>query len=440
MKIPEFIRKNLLLKITSLNTTVIAIRLFISIFVQRLLAEMVGESGIAKIGQLRNVSELITSFSSFGVFTGVVKYVAEYKEDKSQLQKLFSTVFVLSVAGIVLSFLILFFWATQISAYLFLTADYAYLIKLLAVIVPFISVYRIFNGVVNGLTMYKKFAKIDLFSYLASAGLMVWFLLQYNIDGALIAIVITPVIQLSMLLFLFFKVLREYIKFSELSFKVPMLNVLLAFSLMSFFSTILLNLVTIEIRSMITDRITEEDAGVWTAMTFISKNYMVFSGALFTLYVLPKFSGIHTEQKFKKELFSIYKTLLPLFGMGMLVVYFLREYIVMLIYPGFDTMLPLFKWQLLGDFIRLASLVLMHQFLAKKLVKSFIFSEVISLGLFYILAQYLIAHYGVEGVTLAHFIRYIVYFAVVFFLIMHYFNKQRTTSESNPNKEDEAPL
>ena len=59
MKIPEFIRKNLLLKITSLNTTVIAIRLFISIFVQRLLAEMVGESGIAKIGQLRNVSELI---------------------------------------------------------------------------------------------------------------------------------------------------------------------------------------------------------------------------------------------------------------------------------------------------------------------------------------------------------------------------------------------
>ena len=182
MKIPEFIRKNLLLKITSLNTTVIAIRLFISIFVQRLLAEMVGESGIAKIGQLRNVSELITSFSSFGVFTGVVKYVAEYKEDKSQLQKLFSTVFVLSVAGIVLSFLILFFWATQISAYLFLTADYAYLIKLLAVIVPFISMYRIFNGVVNGLTMYKKFAKIDLFSYLASAGLMVWFLLQYNLS------------------------------------------------------------------------------------------------------------------------------------------------------------------------------------------------------------------------------------------------------------------
>jgi O-antigen/teichoic acid export membrane protein len=437
LKIPEFIRENLLLKITSLNTVVIAIRLFISIFIQRLLAEIVGEAGIAKIGQLRNVSELITSFSSFGVFTGVVKYVAEHKEDKDQLQKLFSTVFVLSIVGIVTSFLVLFIWAAEISQYLFTTTDYTYLIKLLAVIVPFISLYRIFNGVVNGLTMYKKFAKIDLFSYLASAVLMVWFLLQYNIDGALIAIIVTPAIQLSMLLFLFFKVLREYINFSKLSFKAPMLTMLLAFSLMSFFSTVLLNLVSIEIRTMITNRITEEDAGIWTAMTFISKNYMVFSGALFTLYVLPKFAGIHTEQKFRKELFSIYKTLLPLFGVGMLAVYFLREYIVMLIYPGFDDMLPLFKWQLLGDFVRLASLVLMHQFLAKKLVKSFIFSEVVSLSLFYILAHYLVEQYGIEGVTMAHFIRYIIYFAVVFFLIMHYFKKQRTTSEALANNNDQ---
>jgi O-antigen/teichoic acid export membrane protein len=440
LKTPEFIRKNLLLKITSLNTIVIAIRLFISVFVQRLLAEMVGEAGIAKIGQLRSLSELITSFSSFGVFTGVVKYVAEHKEDKDQLQKLFSTVFVLSIIGIVASFLVLFFWAEAISSYLFVTTDYAYQIKLLAAIVPFISLYRIFNGVVSGLTMYKKFAKIDLFSYLASSGLMVWFLFQYNIEGVLIAIIITPAIQLSVLLFIFFKVLREYISFSKLTFKVPMLNVLLAFSLMSFFSTILLNLVTIEIRSMITERITEEDAGIWTAMTFISKNYMVFSGALFTLYVLPKFAGIHSEQKFKKELFSIYKTLLPLFGIGMLAVYFLREYLVLLIYPGFDDMLPLFKWQLLGDFIRLASMVLMHQFLAKKLVRSFIFSEVLSLSLFYILANYLVDQYGIEGVTIAHFIRYIIYFAVVFFLIMHYFNKQRTKSEGLTINDDEVPL
>ena len=74
---------------TSLNAAVIGIRLLVSFFIQRLLAELVGEAGISKIGQLRNLSQLLTSVTSVGIFSGIVKYVAEYKEDKEQLQKLF---------------------------------------------------------------------------------------------------------------------------------------------------------------------------------------------------------------------------------------------------------------------------------------------------------------------------------------------------------------
>jgi PST family polysaccharide transporter len=410
---------------TSLNAGVIGIRLLVSLFIQRLLAVMVGEVGIAKIGQLRNLLQLLTSVTSGGIFNGIVKYVAEYKDDKEKLVKLFSTSFVFVVIGTVTSSLLLYFNADRISDYLFYTSDFSYLIKLLAVVIPFISVQRVFNGVVNGLSQYKKFAKIDLFSYLFSAALLVFFLYNYNIDGALIAIAITPVIQLSVLLIIFFKVLKEYVQFSKISFKTPFAKGLLAFSLMSFFSTVLLNLVEIDLRSMITDKITEVDAGIWTAMTNISKNYMVFSISIFSLYVLPKFSSILTQNGFNKELGKIYKTLLPIFGLGMLLVYFLRDYVILIIYPDFTGMASLFKWQLMGDFIRLASLVLMHQFLAKKLVRSFIFSEVISIGLFYILANYLSSIYGVEGVVMGHFIRYVIYFFIVFYLVMRYFKKQK---------------
>ena len=425
MKTPKFIRENLLLKMTSLNAGVIGIRLLVSLFIQRLLAVMVGEVGIAKIGQLRNLLQLLTSVTSGGIFNGIVKYVAEYKDDKEKLVKLFSTSFVFVVIGTITSSLLLYFNADRISDYLFYTSDFSYLIKLLAVVIPFISVQRVFNGVVNGLSQYKKFAKIDLFSYLFSAALLVFFLYNYNIDGALIAIAITPVIQLSVLLIIFFKVLKEYVQFSKISFKTPFAKGLLAFSLMSFFSTVLLNLVEIDLRSMITDKITEVDAGIWTAMTNISKNYMVFSISIFSLYVLPKFASIHTQNGFNKELGKIYKTLLPIFGLGMLLVYFLRDYVILIIYPDFTGMASLFKWQLMGDFIRLASLVLMHQFLAKKLVRSFIFSEVISIGLFYILANYLSSIYGVEGVVMGHFIRYVIYFFIVFYLVMRYFKKQK---------------
>ena len=409
---------------TSLNAGIIGIRLFISFFIQRMLAEMVGEAGIAKIGSLRNVMEMLGSFTSVGFFSGVVKYVAEYKEDKEQLQKLFSTTFVFSLFGILLTSGVLFFGATYFSVTIFGSEDFSYILKLLAVIVPFIGMYRIFNGVVNGLSQYKKLARIDIFSYLLSSVLTVVLLLTHNIDGALIAIAITPALQFCVLLFIFIKVLKEYVQFSRLSFKIPMAKELLAFSLMSFFSTVLLNYVEIDVRVMIQNRINEADAGIWTAMTNISKNYMVFSNAIFTLYVLPKFAGIYTKTDFKSELFNIYKTLLPIFAAGMLLIYFFREYVIMLIYPDFYGMAPLFKWQLLGDFVRLAAVILGYQFLAKKMVRNFIFTELLSLGLFYIFSYYLTGIYGVEGVVLAHFLRYIIYFVVVFFLVFRYFKKQ----------------
>jgi len=424
LKLPKFISENLLLKITSLNAVVISIRLVVSLFIQRFLAEMVGEVGISKIGQLRNFTMLLTSISSGGIFNGIIKYVSEHKEDKEQLQKMFSTAFVFTVIGSGITCISLLIGAEFISEYLFGTNQFVYLIKLIAIVVPFIGIQRIFNGVVNGLSQYKNFAKIDLLGYLLGAVLLVFCLYNYNIDGALVAIAITPIIQLLVLLFIFFKVLKEYVQFSKLSFKVPYLKELLAFSMMSFVSTGLLSFVEIDIRTMIRNQITEVDSGIWTAMTFISKNYMVFSASIFTLYVVPKFASIHTKREFNIELFTIYKTLLPLFGVGMLLVYFLRDYVIMIIYPDFTAMSTLFKWQLMGDFVRLATLVLGHQFIAKKMVKNFIFSEILSLALFYFLSHYLVQYYGVEGVVMAHLVRSIIMFGVIFYLVMRYFRKQ----------------
>ncbi len=412
---------------TSLNAGVISIRLIVSLFIQRFLAELVGEEGISKIGQLRNFTSLLTSTSTGGIFNGVTKYVSEYKEDEKQLQKMFSTAFVFTTIGVFFTSGILFLFAESLSVYLFGSVDFEYLLKLLAVVVPFIATYRVFNGVVHGLSQYKDFAKIDLLSYLLGALLLVVFLYNYNIDGALVAIAITPVIQFLILFFIFSKTLREYIHFSELNFKIPYFKELLAFTIMSFVSTGLLSFVEIDIRTMIRNRITEADSGIWTAMTFVSKNYMVFSASIFSLYVIPKFASIHTKTGFTSELKTIYKTLLPLFGIGMLLVYFLRDYVILLIYPDFTAMAPLFKWQLSADFVRLATLVLSHQFIAKKMVRNFIFSEILSLVLFYFMARYLINDYGVEGVVIAHLIRSVIMFGVVFYLVFRYFKKKNNS-------------
>ncbi len=136
MKIPEKIRTNLLLKMTSVNSVVILVRLFVSLFLQRLFAQYLGETGIAKIGQLRNLLNILGSFSSLGIYNGVIKHTSEFKDDNLKLHKLFSTSFVLVGISSSILFCILFFLPENISEYLFATKDFSYLIKLLLFLFP----------------------------------------------------------------------------------------------------------------------------------------------------------------------------------------------------------------------------------------------------------------------------------------------------------------
>lgn len=429
MKLPKFLSGNTVLKITSLNAVVITIRLIVSVFIQRLLAITVGEAGIASIGQVRNVMVMLTSTSTLGTFSGVVKYVAEYKENKPELAKLFSTVSVFVLFGSLISALVLFFGSSYFSNYLFKSDDFIYVFKLLAVIVPFIAVNRAINGVVSGLSDYKKYAVIELISYLLATAAILIGLYTSKLEGVIIAIAFAPIIQLIVLGFVFGKTLGNYVETKDLKFNLNYKNKLLAFTLMSFVSAFLLNYIEINIRTTVTDKININEAGYWTAITFISKNYMVFATGLFTLYVIPKFANIDSKGEFKKEVINIYKTILPIFGIGMILVYLLRNLIIEIIYPDFTGMEPLFKWQLLGDFIRLCALVLAHQFLAKRLVKSFVITEIISLVLFFVLTKVLIQYYGTEGVVIAHLVRYIIYFIIVVFVIRAYYSKKISETE-----------
>lgn len=428
MKLPRFIRDNIVLKITSLNAVVITVRLIVSVFVQRFLAIVLGESGIASIGQIRNVMGMLTSFSTLGTFNGVVKYVAEFRQNKPELVKVFSTASIFLLLGSLVSAVVLFFGARYLSEYLFASASFGYVFKLLAFVVPFLAINRMIGGVVNGVSDYKSYAKIELISYLIASLALLIGLYTYSLRGVIIAIAIAPIIQLSVLILVFGKVLKTIIPFQLLKINFSYKNKLLAFTLMSFVSTLLLNYVELDIRTFIADDLGVDEAGYWTAVTFISKNYIVFASGLFTLYVLPKFAGITNKVDFKKEVIKIYKTILPIFGLGMLLVYVLRNFIIQIVYPDFTGMEPLFKWQLLGDFIRLGSLVLAHQFLAKRMVKSFIITELISMGLFLFLSKIFVQYYGIEGVVLAHFVRHIIYFVMVVIVIKMYFNKQKEST------------
>ena len=427
MKLPFFISNNLILKITSLNSLVVSARLVISLLVQNLLAQYTGQAGIAKVGQIRNISNILMSVSSFGVFNGVVKYISQYKKNNEGLIKLFSTVYVLSGLATLILSLLMFFTADKLSIWLFFSEDYTLVIQLLAVATPFIAMNRIFNAVISGISAYKIHAKIEIIWYSLASLLLLISLYYYNIDGVLLAIAITPVVQFLVLAFIFGNTLKEYIKFSQLSFKAPMLKVLLGFTLISFVATVCSNFVEINFRNLISERISENEAGIWTAMSSISKIYMQFLITIFSIYILPKYAEINFSESFKNEVKTLYKTLLPLVVAGMLLVYFLKENLILTIYnEAFIGMTVLFKWQLSADLVRFIANILSFKFLAKNQVKYFISTQLIGLITYYICGHLLINHLLVEGLVIALLLSNLLYFVLVLF-IMRYdlFGKNR---------------
>ena len=403
-------------------------RLLISLVVQNLLAQYTGQAGIAKVGQLRNISSMLMSLTSLGTFNGVVKYVSEYKSDQKNLLKLFSTLYVFSFTASIVIFFILFFWAPYFSNKLFLSDTYVIVFKVMAIAVPFISMNRIFNGVINGISDYKKHTKIEFISHFLAAVLLLVSPYFYSLKGVLVAIALTPIIQFTVLIFIFGKLLKDYVDFKAITFKIPFFKQLLGFTAMSFVATVLSNYVEIDIRTLILDKISEAEAGSWTAMNSISKIYMQFLIAIFTLYILPKYATINTSFEFRIELKKIYKSLVPLVFAGMILIYLLRNTLIELIFTdAFLGMAILFKWQLAGDFVRFIANVLSYQFLAKKQIKYFIYTQLIGLLMYVMFSRCFLPYFGTEGVVMALFVSNLVYLGAVLFTLRKLFSGQNVS-------------
>ncbi|WP_339893739.1 O-antigen translocase [uncultured Algibacter sp.] len=421
MKIPSFIKNNLLLKVTSANTGLVLVRMLFSLISQKAFAIFIGAEGIAIVGNLKNVVGFFEQFSILGTSNGLVKYISEHKDDKKQLNNLFSTVFVFSAIASIVSFMILFFWSNAINHAVFgANENYGYIFKILAFLIPFMGVNGILYALLNGLSAYKLFSKIGLIVVISSTILIVLLTIKFGLIGSLIAISTIPLLQFLIYIIFSSKTYKTFIDLNFISFKLSFKKQLLSYSLMTLVVVFFSNIIDVAIRHLIEDKTSIAEAGYWTAMNSISRVYMQFSAAIFPLYILPVYAKLTSTIDFRKEVVKIYKMLLPFLISGMLVVFLFREFIIKALYTSeFLAMSSLFKWQLLGDLIKFVAIVLSYQFIAKKQIGYFIFTEVLSVLMFYGFSVYFIDIYGTDGVVIAHFVRYILFFLVVLFILRH---------------------
>ncbi|RXJ49392.1 O-antigen translocase [Gelidibacter gilvus] len=414
-RIFQYINSNLLLKIASFNSVAVLTRVVAGFVTSKAIAVFIGAEGLALIGNLRNFLTTVESFSTLGFSNGIVKYVAEFKEDKTKLNEAVGTVLTIILITALLISLGLYFNAESLANWIFDSQGaYVFIIKLLAFMLPFSAMNLVLMAIINGLSKHKTFVKINIYSQIFGLLLTVMLIWQKQLSGALIAAVTIPGLLFFVTLFSFFDI-RHFFKPVELS-KIN-LNVLKNFShysAMALFSAAVIPLIFVFIRNYLIDHVSMKDAGFWEAIRRISNYYFMFVNSLLALYILPRFSEITNAIDFRKEIVHFYKTVLPIFGTALLFIYFLRSYIVAILFTEeFQPVEDLFMWQLLGDFIKVISSVVAFQLIAKKMVVYYIGIEIFSLVTLYLASIYFIDIYGVEGAVIAHFVNFALHMMVI---------------------------
>ncbi|MFC4721529.1 O-antigen translocase [Geojedonia litorea] len=416
----------LLIKSSFYNAIIVGVKAISGMITFKAFAYFLGPSGFALLGNLKNFTQIVSSFTAEGYQNGTIRYISEHSENEKQKNKIIATIFILSLGfAFLIGFILLLFSKTW-SGILFKTEDYDYVIKVLGIGLPFLSFNLIIIYILNGLERYKKLVVVNSVLSIGNTIISVLFIIKYGLAGGLIAVIMGPVAVFVINLF----ALGEdrvllYNAFRLRLFSFDVVKKMNVYLLMSIYATTIVSITFLLIRNLIIEKLGTVEAGYWEAMNRLSAFYLIFFISLTSFYLLPRLSKINEWKVFKKELKGFYTFIIPALLICFTLIYLLRFFLLRVFLS--EEFLPtstLFFWQLIGDFISVLAIALVKQFHAKLMVKAYLICNGITSISYFGLSYIFIDIYGLVGVVKAHALSYLIYLFIVSTFVFHYYKRK----------------
>ena len=409
-----------LFKITSLNSVHILLKLIFGFITSKALALFVGANGMAYVGNFRAFLNVLENFSLLGIQNAVVKYVSEFQHDKLKLKSVLATFGILLLTSSIAISLFLILGANYLSKQLFNHSElYGFLFYVLAILFPLYVFSTFCISVVNGFQEYKNVIYIQIISSVIALIFSVFFIYYYSTIGALVSLIFAPIFVFFVSLFYLKKHIRFWDVLSIEFFDFKIVKNLSEYVLMALVSGVIGSFVLLEIRTDIVAITGLQQAGIYEGLQRISSYYLLFVSSIMAIYFYPKLA--ETNSNSKEIVLHYLKTIIPLFTIGLVIIYFLRELIIQVLFSSeFETMESLFLWQLIGDVLKATSLIFGTLLIAKKQTKVFIITEIISLCIMYFSSNWMLHSIGINGIVQAYAFTYLIYLVV----LVIYFRKQ----------------
>lgn len=421
------LRKNSFYKILTLNSFSIILKILMGVISTKLISIYIGLQGISLLEYFRNFTNITESISQIGLQNGISREVAISEHRKEQEQKIFSTALVISGISTFFTLLFSFVFHQSLQNYLLKSTAFETAFLLFLICLPSSVIQMIIINVLNGKQCFKKIIWINSIGYIINIVLSFILITQMNIMGAMYQMALAPLL-LCIFTLVFSKKERSEIKFSFIYFDKKMAKNLLGFSLMSLLSSILAPFSLIFIRNLIETQLGKTDADIWSSIIRLSSFYMLFIGSICSLYFFPLLSKSQNRKDKKNIIQEYFIKFMPIVGVGLLLAYFLQNYIIHLLFTkDFLVLNQYFYLQLVVDFIRSCAFIFAYNLIAEKKISHFILCEAISFG-GQMLLSYLLIDSGLLGIFRADILSISLYLACVYIFFISQKNKTPISS------------
>ena len=386
------------------------LKIFAGFVVNKLLAIYVGPTGVAVLGQFSNYTGMLTTFGNGGTNAGATKYIAEYGQDKQRQKDVVNTSLKIALFSSLLFGGVNFFFAGNLSEFLFHTLEYTIILEVFSISLVFASLNSTLLSVLNGYKQLKLFLGIGIINNFLGLTMTYLLVTHYAVFGALLSVVLTQ----SLIFFVTFVSVRktDWFSFSFIKIRIDKIIAvkLSKYTIMALTSACVAPVSLILVRNYLTQQYSLDQAGYWQAVWKISEVYLMVITTSLATYYLPRLSEIVEVKELKKEIFRGYSFLLPITISMAAGIYILREYIILLLFtPRFMPMQELFLFQLIGDVLKISAWLLAFLMLAKAMTRLFIITEIVFNLSFVGLVYFCVGQWGLVGVTYAYAANYFLY-------------------------------
>lgn len=412
-----------LLNTTLKNSIQVIVRFIISVLNIKIVAVLVGPSGMALVSQLNNALQIGVSFANLGFREGIVKYISEHKGDTEKQAEYVSTSIIAVVATSAFLGLIALIFSRTLSNYILNSEDFYQLFRLSGIYLFCTSLINLLLAFLNGLERQKQFILLNIILTVSGFLVALGAVLTWGLDGLIWAQIFITAIAFVCGVFIYKSAINIKIK----RFSPQVIKKLSKYSAMTLFSAVLAPMLYIIIRKTIETETSMDTAGLWDGINKISNNYFLIITSAFSYYFIPTFSQLTSHKAIVNEVKKAYKLLIPLLLVGGLGIFFTKDLVIKLLFTTeFENMRPLFIWQVIGDFFKVLTWIISMLFIAKARIKTYISTELVSMVLQVVLVKVISAHLGSEYINLYYAIENALFFFVIMTIFYFYYIKGRS--------------